>query len=148
MFGLSRRQKLGWRTPRNGSNGPINQEKVHQSLLISRSRNIAMAEIPQEVSDAVAAFETNLNGIEAALAPFFADPELRSKLPPFESAKANLVMAYATNTLFYSMFDTNSVSIYVGIFSQASIGILTRTFSPCSVFKDARHRPEGTPRKG
>lgn len=63
-----------------------------------------MADLPHEITDALAAFETNLNGIETALAPFFADPDLHSKLLPLEAAKANLVSAYAANTLFYSMF--------------------------------------------
>lgn len=79
-----------------------------------------MAELPSEVQQSLTSFDTTLKGIEVALAPFFADPELRSKLPPFEAAKINLVIAYAANTLFYSYVSFRFRVIFVREFYSSS----------------------------
>jgi hypothetical protein len=63
-----------------------------------------MDDLPDDIQFAVDNFGRNLSDLEGALDPFFQDEELASKLTPLESAKSNLVAAYAMNTLFYSSY--------------------------------------------
>lgn len=64
-------------------------------------------ELPQEVQDSIDQFESKLNELEKLMAPVFkADfHTLLSQLTPLEAAKMHVTMAYALNTLFYSMLD-------------------------------------------
>ena len=62
-------------------------------------------ELPEDVNESITEFEGKLSELEGFLHPIFQVDfqTLLSTLTPLESAKFHLTVAYALNTLFYSM---------------------------------------------
>ncbi len=71
-----------------------------------KGKQVLTPGVPTELQTEVVSFERILENIENYLQPFFKSSlkENAENLSGLEAAKLNIVIAYAINTLFYSMF--------------------------------------------
>lgn len=66
--------------------------------------------LPEEVAESLKNVEVFVNDIEVILRPFFEKntlSEYYTKLTPLETARLNLLISFALNTLFFGMLSSN-----------------------------------------
>eukprot|EP00656_Telonema_subtile_P041170 TRINITY_DN46298_c0_g1_i1.p1 TRINITY_DN46298_c0_g1~~TRINITY_DN46298_c0_g1_i1.p1 ORF type:complete len:194 (+),score=57.95 TRINITY_DN46298_c0_g1_i1:143-724(+) len=77
----------------------------------TQSTGIRRPTMEDDASTAISTLDACLSDVEAQLRPLFSKPvkELSAGLPPLESAKLQVVGAFAINTLFYIFLKTQGV---------------------------------------